>query len=524
MRKGICQMTKDEALEPLRRAGMRAITAFLWANVLLIVPVDMMIEGTDGGLTLLLALMVVAVPTWCWYKGRIDAQARLTSGIALTLCPVLFVYLFRGDPWQMDLHMYFFVCFSMMILMCDMKPLFVGAGLAVVHHLAFYLLLPEWVFPGSGSVARVLLHGFLVSSAVAIMIFAVRLIAHLTLTNLTARAEADAARANAEDALNEADVARRNAERALSQSRAAEARAEQEHSDRLAAEAALQESNDGRRRVAADRIEESVGTLVAELLAIADNVGQQARDIAAVSSALMEQANGLSASSASAVSSIEGVARNSDELSVSIRTVGDNAQAAQRIASATAQSISSLEPGILKLTREVDTVRDILAMVSEIASQSNLLALNATIEAARSGEAGRGFGVVAGEMKQMASATGRAANDIALKLAAIVRAAEDFSVLITTSTSHVDEIKASSAAIFDAVSQQATATVAIAGSAEAVLAKAVDTDQRSQALTEVATTNGVIATSAAVVAQQLGDRAEELRARMSGLLTELRAA
>ena len=207
-----------------------------------------------------------------------------------------------------------------------------------------------------------------------------------------------------------------------------------------------------------------------------------------------------------------------------IRSVGSNADTAQRVALATAGAIAALEPGVDKLAREIDTARDVLAMVGEIASQSNLLALNATIEAARSGEAGRGFSVVAAEMKQMANATGRATSDIAAKLGGIVSAATAFRELITTSTVHAEKIKQSNAAIFAAVEEQQSATGAIAREAEDVLAKAVDADGRSRTLAEVAISNRKIANDATVLANELGQRAERLRTRMRTLIGDLRAA
>ena len=517
-------MMNDEALAPLRRTGMRAITAFLLANVVAIALVGLLLGSADTWPACLMAALIAIIPTWSSYHGRIDAATRMSFGIALPLYPALFVYLFQGHPWQMDMHMYFFVCFSLMVLLCDRFPILIGAALTVGHHLLLYLLLPDWVFPGSGSLPRVLLHGFLVSCEVAILLTAVNLITRLTINNVNERTEADAARTQAENALRDADIARANAEKALMQSREAEARAEQEHRDRLAAEAALHDLGVARRQATADEIEAGIGALIEDLRAAAEDIAEQARDISSVSTVLVEQASGLSASSASAVASIESVAQNSDELTAAIRSVGSNAQAAQGVALATADSISTLEPGIDRLTHEVDAARDILAMVSKIASQSNLLALNASIEAARSGEAGRGFAVVAGEMKQMATATGRATDDIAAKLGGIVSAATAFRALIATSTTHADKIKASNSAIFAAVEQQQVATDAIANGADRMLAKAIDTDSRSRTLSEVAETNNSIATNATVLAHKLGQGADELWDRMNDLLGELRAA
>ncbi|OYY67737.1 methyl-accepting chemotaxis protein [Sphingomonas sp. 28-63-12] len=71
------------------------------------------------------------------------------------------------------------------------------------------------------------------------------------------------------------------------------------------------------------------------------------------------------------------------------------------------------------LSDHAKSIESILGLIRDIAGQTNLLALNATIEAARAGDAGRGFGVVAQEVKSLASQTARATDDIAAKIAAI---------------------------------------------------------------------------------------------------------
>src|SRR6202007_1727743 len=122
---------------------------------------------------------------------------------------------------------------------------------------------------------------------------------------------------------------------------------------------------------------------------------------------------------------IQSVASATDELSSSVAEIGRQVRESSRIADGAVRQAEQTDMRISKLSRAAQEIGDVVKLITAIAEQTNLLALNATIEAARAGEAGRGFAVVASEVKSLASQTAKATDEISSHISGMQGATQE---------------------------------------------------------------------------------------------------
>lgn len=159
-----------------------------------------------------------------------------------------------------------------------------------------------------------------------------------------------------------------------------------------------------------------------------------------------------------ATANVNAVASAAHQLSTSVTDVSTQLDQTTQIAAAAAKEAKTTDSEIAELATGTGRIGEVVSLIKRIAAQTNLLALNATIEASRAGDAGRGFSVVAQEVKSLSIQTAKATEDIA---SLVAHAQSSTSVAIGTIqriTVQMREIDKSAAAAANAVGQQSIST------------------------------------------------------------------
>jgi methyl-accepting chemotaxis protein len=128
----------------------------------------------------------------------------------------------------------------------------------------------------------------------------------------------------------------------------------------------------------------------------------------------------------------------------------------------------------------VAEISSVAQLIRNVAEQTNLLALNATIEAARAGEAGRGFGVVAEEVKSLAAETAAATNRIEETVADVRSGAEAVSTAVSGMGAALDRVVDAQRQVVDIVEEQAGVVGTAQASLTAAAAQVTDTAREAR--------------------------------------------
>lgn len=218
-----------------------------------------------------------------------------------------------------------------------------------------------------------------------------------------------------------------------------------EYALRMKAVSAL--SEDGTVKKVADR--------VAETAIMLSKSAQDLANTANTASGMLENALQTAETSSSSTAAIALLA---EQLLLNIDAVSSRMVEAQTKSTNAAAQVDRIREIVATLADSANQVNSIVGLVGSIADQTQLLALNATIEASRAGNAGKGFSVVASEVKQLAIGSAHAVQEIRNRISDIQAAVKSTVDAINRISTSVEDLQRDAIELGEDVKQQQTAT------------------------------------------------------------------
>ena len=222
--------------------------------------------------------------------------------------------------------------------------------------------------------------------------------------------------------------------------------------------------------------------------------------------------------SSDAAAGMGNAARAAEEMASSIAEIDRQVRLAGKTVSDAVAEASDTNQEIQALAQVAQKIGDVVKLIQNIAAQTNLLALNATIEAARAGEAGRGFSVVATEVKSLAVQTAKATEDIAAQIQAVQSSTGKAVDAIHRISARMNEISDHTSSIAASVWQQNTATGEISKNVTSAANGARSVESVLGQVTEAVSRASRGATTVVAASQAVEGAATEVRQKVEDFL------
>ena len=474
-------MTSPSKIDRLQELASRALLGLLWLHVLLVAGLNLWFRH-DWLLPTAIAAASASAATMSWRITGNGLATRLLVGVATVGSVGVLLAGLSGEPWQVDLHMYFFACLAMLTFYCDWRVVATGAAVTAVHHLVLNFLLPAAIYPGGADIGRTVLHA-------TVLLVETGALVGLTfqLARLIVQSEAEQARLLGSEA--RAATARRETAMSL-----------------------------------ADAFQAKVSGSIADVVTAAARMQSNTQILSELAGASSTRSVSISDVSQRTASGIEALAAVTENLTVTIDDIAEKTTRAAKAAASAVATAKATSRTIEDLRQAADQVAEGVQLIQVVAEQTNLLALNATIEAARAGEYGRGFAVVATEVKALATQTAQATETIGTLIARIQHETARATDAISDIAGAVHALNDMAGAIAATTEQQKAASKDIARVARSAASGSVDV---SADVMQLAATTGQTKEAArenADAASGLAARARDLEQDVLTFVNDVRAS
>jgi methyl-accepting chemotaxis protein len=274
----------------------------------------------------------------------------------------------------------------------------------------------------------------------------------------------------------------------------------------------------------ANNFETKVKHVVESVAAASGQIETSAHAMSAIAQQNMAATANVATTADEASANVQTVAAATEEMSKTISEVAARVVDSTLIADKAVVRVKRTDEIVTSLARDAKKIGEVVLLIQEIAEQTNLLALNATIEAARAGDAGRGFSVVASEVKTLANQTARATQQIASQVTSIQLVSNEAVQAISEIREIIREMNDISVTVAAAVDQQSVTTIEISRNTQQAAAGTHEVAANISQVRQGADATGQAAQQSRLAAMDLARQSEHLRREVDAFLDRVRAA
>ena len=280
------------------------------------------------------------------------------------------------------------------------------------------------------------------------------------------------------------------------------------------------------------RMSENLRQQIGGMVESANVLGSAASEIVASTTQLAASASQSASAVSETTTTVEEIRQTAQVTNQKARSVSDSAQKAAQISQSGRKSTEEASAGMYRIRQQMEaiatsmvrlseqsqTIGQIIATVEDLAAQSNLLAVNAAIEAAKAGEHGKGFGVVAQEVKSLAEQSRQATNqvrtilnDIQKATTAAVMATEQGSKAVEAGEKQTGTAGESIQVLAGSVTEAAQAATQIAASSQQQLVGMDQVAVAMESIKQASTQNVASAKQLETAARNINDLGQRLK-------------
>ena len=274
----------------------------------------------------------------------------------------------------------------------------------------------------------------------------------------------------------------------------------------------------------ADNLEAAVGEVLEVVNSSAADLTNAADTLTGTVDATQQLSELVAIASSQTSGNIDSIADSTEELLSSASEVRAQVDEASRVAEQAAVNTRKTSDRLTNLSSATNSIGEMANAIAAIAQQTNLLALNATIEAARAGEEGRGFSIVASEVKVLASRTAQVTNEITAHIESVRVATREAVSDMTSIASIADQLSEVAKSVSDMALGQQGATQKIAEGAKQVAIGANDVAAQIANVSRGANETGSAAAQVLEAAHNLSSEGRKLKDAIGRVAATIRAA